>query len=465
MNANNSFDITILGGGPGGYVAAIRASQLGFNTAIIDEDKLGGICLNWGCIPTKSLLKSAEMIDLIKNADQYGIKIPSYKIEYGKIINRSRQISQRLSKGISYLMKKNKITHIEGRGVFKGKDNIEVTKGNKITNVKSKHFIIATGGKPKNIPNLSFDGKQIISSKEAMILEKPPKDMVIVGAGAIGSEFAYFYNSCGTKVTMIEMMDRILPMEDEEISNELKKQFIDSGIVINNNSVVEKVEKLKTKVKVHVKNGNKKKVIESSVVLVAIGITGNIEDIGLNALGVNTNNGSITIDDYGQTNISNIFAIGDVSGPPWLAHVASAQGHVAVEKIADHKIEPINFNNIPSCTYCQPQVASMGLTEAQAKEIGYDLKVGKFYFKSNGKALSMGKPDGFVKIIFDSQYGELLGCHIIGADATELIQELVIAKSLEATWENFAYTMHPHPTLSESIMEAALDAYDIGVHQ
>ncbi|MEC9026499.1 MAG: FAD-dependent oxidoreductase, partial [Candidatus Neomarinimicrobiota bacterium] len=244
-----------------------------------------------------------------------------------------------------------------------------------------------------------------------------------------------------------------------------KKQFIDSGIVINNNSVVEKVEKLKTKVKVHVKSGNKKKVIESSVVLVAIGIAGNIEDIGLNALGVNTNNGSITIDDYGQTNISNIFAIGDVSGPPWLAHVASAQGHVAVEKIADHKTEPIDFNNIPSCTYCQPQVASMGLTEAQAKEIGYDLKVGKFYFKSNGKALSMGKPDGFVKIIFDSQYGELLGCHIIGADATELIQELVIAKSLEATWENFAYTMHPHPTLSESIMEAALDAYDIGVHQ
>ncbi|MBI66433.1 MAG: dihydrolipoyl dehydrogenase [Candidatus Marinimicrobia bacterium] len=462
---NNSFDITILGGGPGGYVAAIRASQLGLKTAIIEKDELGGVCLNWGCIPTKSLLKSAEMIDSIKNADQYGIKISSYKIEYGKIIDRSRQISERLSKGISFLMKKNNITHIQGRGVFTSKDNIEVSKGKKITNVKSKHFIVATGGRPKNVPGVAFDGKQIISSKEAMILKKPPKDMVIIGGGAIGSEFAYFYNSCGTKITMIEMMDRILPMEDKDISKELRKQFIDSGIAINTNTIVEKVEKLKTKVKVHVKNGSKKTIIESSVVLVAIGLTGNIEDIGLNLLGINTNNGSITIDDYGQTNISNIFAIGDVSGPPWLAHVASAQGHVAVEKIVDHNTEPIDYNNIPSCTYCQPQVASLGLTEIQAKEAGFNIKVGKFYFKSSGKALSVGKPVGFVKIIFDSKYGELLGCHIIGSQATELIQELVIAKNLEATWENLAYTMHPHPTLSESIMEAALDAYGIGVHQ
>ena len=462
---NNSFDITILGGGPGGYVAAIRASQLGLKTAIIEKDELGGVCLNWGCIPTKSLLKSAEMIDSIKNADQYGIKISSYKIEYGKIIDRSRQISERLSKGISFLMKKNNITHIQGRGVFTAKDNIEVSKGKKVTNVKSKHFIVATGGRPKNVPGVTFDGKQIISSKEAMILKKPPKDMVIIGGGAIGSEFAYFYNSCGTKITMIEMMDRILPMEDKDISKELRKQFIDSGIAINTNTIVEKVEKLKTKVKVHVKNGSKKTIIESSVVLVAIGLTGNIEDIGLDLLGINTNNGSITIDDYGQTNISNIFAIGDVSGPPWLAHVASAQGHVAVEKIVDHNTEPIDYNNIPSCTYCQPQVASLGLTEIQAKEAGFNIKVGKFYFKSSGKALSVGKPVGFVKIIFDSKYGELLGCHIIGSQATELIQELVIAKNLEATWENLAYTMHPHPTLSESIMEAALDAYGIGVHQ
>ena len=462
---NNSFDITILGGGPGGYVAAIRASQLGLKTAIIEKDELGGVCLNWGCIPTKSLLKSAEMIDSIKNADQYGIKISSYKIEYGKIIDRSRQISERLSKGISFLMKKNNITHIQGRGVFTSKDNIEVSKGKKITNVKSKHFIVATGGRPKNVPGVTFDGKQIISSKEAMILKKPPKDMVIIGGGAIGSEFAYFYNSCGTKITMIEMMDRILPMGDKDISQELRKQFIDSGIAINTNTIVEKVEKLKTKVKVHVKNGSKKTIIESSVVLVAIGLSGNIDDIGLDLLGINTNNGSITIDDYGQTNISNIFAIGDVSGPPWLAHVASAQGHVAVEKIVDHNTEPIDYNNIPSCTYCQPQVASLGLTEIQAKEAGFNIKVGKFYFKSSGKALSVGKPVGFVKIIFDSKYGELLGCHIIGSQATELIQELVIAKNLEATWENLAYTMHPHPTLSESIMEAALDAYGIGVHQ
>ncbi len=462
---DNSFDITILGGGPGGYVAAIRASQLGLKTAIIEQDELGGVCLNWGCIPTKSLLKSAEMIDSIKNADQYGIKISSYKIDHGKIIDRSRQISERLSKGISFLMKKNNITHIQGRGVFTSKDNIEVSKGKKVTNVKSKHFIVATGGRPKNVPGVTFDGKQIISSKEAMILKKPPKDMVIIGGGAIGSEFAYFYNSCGTKITMIEMMDRILPMEDKDISKELRKQFIDSGIAINTNTIVEKVEKLKTKVKVHVKYGSKKMIIESSVVLVAIGITGNIEDIGLGLLGININNGSITIDDYGQTNISNIFAIGDVSGPPWLAHVASAQGHLAVEKIVDHNTEPIDYNNIPSCTYCQPQVASLGLTEIQAKVAGFNIKVGKFYFKSSGKALSVSKPVGFVKIIFDSKYGELLGCHIIGSQATELIQELVIAKNLEATWENLAYTMHPHPTLSESIMEAALNAYGIGVHQ
>ena len=462
---NNSYDITILGGGPGGYVAAIRASQLGLNTAIIDQDPLGGVCLNWGCIPTKSLLKSAEMINSVKNAEQYGIKISSYKIEHSVIINRSRQISERLSKGISFLMKKNNIKHIHGRGVFSSKNSIKVSNGKKVTNIQSKNFIIATGGRPKNVPGVSFDGKQIISSKEAMVLNKPPKDMVIIGAGAIGCEFAYFYNTCGTKVIMVEMMDRILPMEDQDISKELNNRFVDSGIVINTNAIVEKVEKLKTKVKVHIKNGNKKIVVESSTVLIAIGITGNVDDIGLNTIGVNIDNGSIIIDEYGQTNIPNIFAIGDVSGPPWLAHVASAQGHVAVEKIANHNTRPVDYSNIPSCTYCQPQVASLGLTEAKAKEQGYKIKVGKFYFKSSGKALSIGEPNGFVKIIFDSKYGELLGCHIIGAEATEMIQELVIAKSLEATWENLALTMHPHPTLSESIMEAALDAYGIGVHQ
>ena len=298
-----------------------------------------------------------------------------------------------------------------------------------------------------------------------MILKTPPKDMVIIGGGAIGCEFAYFYNSCGSKITMIEMMERVLPMEDEDISKELRKQFVDSGIQINTNTIVEKVEKLKTKVKVHIKSGNKRTVIESKVVLVAIGITGNIEDIGLDLIGVNTNNGAIQIDDYGQTNIPNIYAIGDVSGPPWLAHVASAQGHIAVEKIKDLSTHPIDYNNIPACTYCQPQVASLGLSEIQAKEAGHEIKVGKFHFKSSGKALSIGKPEGFVKIIFDSQYGELLGCHIIGSEATELIQELVLAKSLEATWENIAYTMHPHPTLSEAIMEAAMDAYGNGVHQ
>ena len=462
---DKSYDIAILGGGPGGYVAAIKASQLGLKTAIIDQDELGGICLNWGCIPTKALLKNAEMIESIKNADQYGISISSYSIDFDKIINRSRQISERLSKGISYLMKKNNITHIQGRGVFTKKNNIKVSKGKKVTNVEAKNFIIATGGRPRTIPEVKIDGKQIISSKEAMILKTPPKDMVIIGGGAIGCEFAYFYNSCGSKITMIEMMERVLPMEDEDISEELRKQFVNSGIQINTNTIVEKVEKLKTKVKVHIKSGNKRTIIESKVVLVAIGITGNIEDIGLDSIGVSTNNGSIQTDDYCQTNIPNIFAIGDVSGPPWLAHVASAQGHIAIEKIKDVSTHPIDYNNIPACTYCQPQVASVGLTEIQAKEAGHNIKVGKFHFKSSGKALSIGKPEGFVKIIFDSKYGELLGCHIIGSEATELIQELVLAKNLEATWENLAYTMHPHPTLSEAIMEAAMDAYGSGVHQ
>jgi len=459
------YDLAILGGGPGGYVAAIRAAQLGLTTAIIDQDKLGGICLNWGCIPTKALLKNAEVLDTVKNAKNFGINIPSYKVDFAKTIRRSRQISERLSKGIDFLMKKNNITHIIGRGSFIAENKIEVKNGRKQVAVQAKHFIIATGGRPKVYPGMDFDDNQVISSKEAMILNQPPEEMVIVGAGAIGAEFAYFYNSYGTKVTLLEMMDRVLPMEDEEVSKELEENFIKIGIAVHTSTTVERIETLKTKVKVHIKHGNKKELIECSVALLAVGITGNTEDLGLEKIGIKIKKGAVLIDDYGQTTVSNIFAIGDVTGPPWLAHVASAQGHVAAEKIAGHPTFPVDYSNIPACTYCQPQVASLGLTEAQARDAGHDVKVGKFNFRSSGKAMAMGSMDGFVKIVFDAKYGELLGCHIIGAEATELIAELAMAKGLEATWQDLARTVHAHPTLSEAIMEAALDAFGRAIHQ
>ena len=459
------YDLAILGGGPGGYVAAIRAAQLGLTTAIIDQDKLGGICLNWGCIPTKALLKNAEVLDTVKNAKNFGINIPSYKVDFAKIIKRSRQTSERISKGIDYLVKKNNITHVIGRGSFIAKNNIEVKNGRKRVAIQAKYFIIATGGRPKVHPGMDFDGKRVISSKEAMILNQPPKEMVIVGAGAIGAEFAYFYNCYGTKVTSLEMMDRVLPTEDEEVSKELEKNFLKDGIIINTNTTVERIETLKTKVKVHAKHSNKKIVIEGNVVLLAVGITGNTEDIGFENIGIKTQEGAVLIDDYGQTTVPNIFAIGDVTGPPWLAHVASAQGLVAAEKIAGHPTFPVDYSNIPACTYCQPQVASLGLTQAQARAAGHDIKVGKFNFRSSGKAMAIGSTNGFVKIIFDAKYGELLGCHIIGTEATELIAELGIAKALEATWQDLARTVHAHPTLSEAIMEAALDAFGEAIHQ
>ena len=459
------YDLAILGGGPGGYVAAIRAAQLGLSTAIIDQDKLGGICLNWGCIPTKALLKNAEVLDTIKNAKNFGINIPSYKVDFAKTIKRSRQTSARLSKGIEFLMKKNKITHIIGRGSFIAKNNIEVKNGKKRVALKAKYFIIATGGRPKVYPGIDYDGKLVISSKEAMILNHPPEEMIIVGGGAIGAEFAYFYNSYGTKVTLLEMMDRVLPMEDLEVSKELEKNFIKIGIAVQTSTTVERIETLKTKVKVHTKRGNKKELIKGSVALLAVGIMGNTEDMGLEKIGIKIEKGAILIDDYGQTNVPNIFAIGDVTGPPWLAHVASAQGHVAAEKIAGHPTFPVDYSNIPACTYCQPQVASLGLTEAQAREAGHQIKVGIFNFHSSGKAMAMGSTNGFVKIIFEEKYGELLGCHIIGAEATELIAELAMAKGLEATWQDLARTVHAHPTLSEAIMEASLDAFGEAVHQ
>ena len=460
-----TFDIVVLGGGPGGYVSAIRSAQLGNKTAIIDQDRLGGICLNWGCIPTKALLKSAEILHYIKNSRQFGIQISKYNIDFVQTIKRSRDVSLNLSKGIEFLMKKNKIKHIVGRGMLNSKSEIIVANGKKEQKVQAKKIIIATGGRPKKFSGLEFDGKNIISSKEAMVIDSPPKKLIIIGAGAIGVEFAYFFNEFGSEVHLIEMMPNILPNEDLEISKELEKLFKKSGINIYTGTKVSNVKKLQKNVKVTLEKGKTSKIIDAEKVLVATGICGNIEGIGLEHIGIKTDRGSIVINKFNETSVPNIYAIGDVSGPPWLAHVASAQGHVATEHASGKKAHPVDYSNVPACTYCQPQVASMGLTEKAAKDEGYKLKVGRFNFRGSGKALAIGCSEGFIKIIFDEKYGELLGCHIIGNDATELIAELTLAKALETTWQEIAITMHAHPTLSEAIMEAAQDAYGQGIHQ
>ena len=459
------YDVAILGGGPGGYVAAIRAAQLGKSAAIIDKDKLGGICLNWGCIPTKALLKNAEVLNYIKNSKEFGITIPSFNVNFNETIKRSRDISKRLSKGIEFLMNKNQIDHIKGTGVFKSDKEIEVINGNHKELVKADKIIIATGARSQVLADMEPDGKRIITSKEAMNLKEIPKRMLVIGAGAIGVEFAYFYNQYGSEIHLIEMMDNILPIEDIDISKEVEKSFIKSGIKIHKKTRVTQIKKLKTKLKVHLEASGQESIVETDIVLSAVGVIGNIEKIGLENIGVDTKNGAVLINDYNQTSVENIYAIGDVSGPPWLAHVASAQGHVAVEHAFGHFTKPLDYNNIPGCTYCQPQVASLGMTEVKAKEAGYEVKIGRFNFSASGKALAIGDSLGFVKIIFDAKYGELLGCHIVGSEATELIAELATAKALETTWEEIATTVHAHPTLSEAIMEAALDAYGQGIHQ
>ena len=459
------YDLAILGGGPGGYVAAIRGAQLGLKTCIIEKDKLGGICLNWGCIPTKALLKNAEVYNTIKNADKYGIKVDKISVDFPANIKRSRDVSNRLIKGIEFLMKKNKITHIHGMGKLTSKTSIEMTTSKKKEKVNAKNIIIATGARPRSFPWMEFDGKRVISSKEAMVLDSPPKKMIIIGSGATGSEFAYYYNEFGTEVHLVEMMDRILPVEDLDVSIEVEKSFKKSGIKILSGTKVSQIESLKTKVKVHTEKDDKKEILEGDVALLAVGVTGNIENIGLENLGITTDHGAIKINEFNQTNISNIYAVGDVSGPPWLAHLASAQGHVAVDHAAGRSPRPVDYSNIPGCTYCQPQVGSLGMTEAQAKEIGHDVKVGKFLFQASGKALAVGDTTGFVKLVFDVKYGDLLGAHIVGSEATELIAELGVAKALETRWEDIAMTVHAHPTLSEAVMEAAMDAFGSAIHQ
>ncbi len=461
------FDIAVLGGGPGGYVAAIRASQLGFKTVVIDKDNLGGVCLNWGCIPTKSLLKNAEHYDNLKNnSEEFGLKVEGLSFDFNKIIKRSRGIAERISKNVELLIKKNKIERIKGFGKLISNNKVEVSfeNGNK-EEITAENIIVATGARPRFLPNIPVDRKSIITSSEAMTLEKLPKSLIVVGAGAIGVEFAYFYSVLGTKVTIIEMLDQILPIEDKEVSETLEKSFKKRGIEIFTGTKVVKAEIEKEDVKVTIDKNGEIKELRAEKVLNAIGVVGNIENIGLEELGVETYKNSIVVDrENYSTNVKGIYAIGDVIGAPWLAHVASSEGITCVEKIKGLHTTKVDYENIPGCTYCQPQVASIGLTEQKAKEKGYDLKIGKFPFMASGKAFAIGERDGFVKLIFDAKYGELLGAHIIGSEATEMIAELGLAKALEATPEAIIKTMHAHPTLSESIMEAAANALSESIH-
>ncbi len=463
-----NYDLIVIGSGPGGYVAAIRASQLGLKTAVVERESLGGICLNWGCIPTKALLKSAQVFEYISHAEEYGIKVSNAEVDFGGMIKRSRGVADGMSKGVNFLMRKNKIDIINGTGKLLRGKKVEVTdaSGSK-KEYTAQHIIIATGGRAKELPNLPIDGKKIIEYRKAMSLEKQPKSMVVVGAGAIGVEFAYFYHSIGTEVTIVEFLEQgLVPREDEEISKELTKIYTKSGIRVLANTSVESVDTSGKECKVLVKSrkDGKTEEIKCDVVLSAAGVTPNIENIGLEELGITTERGLIKVDEFYRTNVPGIYAIGDVVPGPALAHVASAEGITCVEKIAGLSPEPINYNNIPSCTYCSPEIASVGYTEKAAKEAGYEVKVGKFPFSASGKASAAGAKAGFAKVIFDAKYGEFLGAHLIGANVTEMIAEVVAARKLETTGHEIIKSVHPHPTMSEAIMEAAAAAYGEVIH-
>jgi dihydrolipoamide dehydrogenase len=461
-----SYDIIVVGSGPGGYVTAIRASQLGLKTAIVERESLGGICLNWGCIPTKALLKSANVYEYLQHAADYGINVKESSADFGAMIKRSRDVASGMSNGIQFLMKKNKIDVLKGNGVLKVGKAVEVTdeSGNKTTYTAAKGVIIATGARSRELPNLPQDGTKIIGYRQAMTLPTQPKKLVVVGSGAIGVEFAYFYNAIGTEVTIVEYLPNIVPVEDEDVSKQLEKSFKKSGINILTNASVESVDTSGKGCVVSIKTAKGEEKIECDVVLSAAGVVTNIENIGLEELGIIVDKGRILVDDYYQTNLPGYYAIGDVVPGPALAHVASAEGIICVEKIAGHHPEPLNYGNIPGCTYCSPEVASVGMTEKAAKEAGYEIKVGKFPFSASGKASAAGAKDGFVKLIFDAKYGELLGGHMIGANVTEMVAELVAVRKLETTGEELIKTVHPHPTMSEAIMEAAAAAYGEVIH-
>lgn len=461
-----NYDIIVLGSGPGGYVTAIRASQLGLKTAIIEREELGGICLNWGCIPTKALLKSANVFEYLMHAEDYGIKVKGGEADFGAMIKRSRGVADGMSNGIQFLMKKNKVDVLKGTGKLLAGKKVEVIdeKGEKQTYTADKGLIIATGARSRQLPNLPQDGKKVIGYREAMTLEKQPKKLVVVGSGAIGVEFAYFYNAIGTDVTIVEFMPNIVPVEDIDVSKQLEKSLKKQGIKIMTESSVEKVNTSGSGCKVTVKTAKGEEIIECDVVLSAAGIEANIEHIGLEDIGIVTDRGRIMVNDYYQTNIPGYYAIGDCVPGPALAHVASAEGIICVEKIAGHHPEPMDYNNIPGCTYCSPEVASVGYTEKAAIAAGYDVKIGKFPFSASGKASAAGAKDGFVKLVFDAKYGELLGAHMIGLNVTEMIAEIVAVRKLEVTGEELIKTVHPHPTMSEAVMEAAAAAYGEVIH-
>jgi len=460
-----SYDVIVVGSGPGGYVTAIRASQLGMKVAVVEKAELGGICLNWGCIPTKALLKSANVFEYINHAADYGINIKGADADFPAIVKRSRDVAAGMSNGIQFLMKKNKIDVIAGTAKVKAGKKVDVTddKG-KTTEYTAKNIIIATGARSRELPNLPQDGKKIIGYREALVLPKLPKKMVVVGSGAIGVEFAYFYNAMGVDVTIVEYMPNIVPVEDEEVSKQLGRSFKKSGIKVMTNSAVESVDTKGAGCKVKVKTKKGEETIDCDIVLSAVGIKRNIENIGLEDVGIATDKDIIITNDYYQTNIPGYYAIGDVVKGPALAHVASAEGIICVEKISGMDVEPLDYGNIPGCTYCAPEVASVGMTEKAAKEAGYDVKVGKFPFSASGKAKAAGHSDGFIKLIFDAKYGELLGGHMIGANVTEMIAEIVAIRKLETTGHELIKTVHPHPTMSEAIMEAAAAAYDEVIH-
>lgn len=460
-----NYDVIVLGSGPGGYVAAIRASQLGLKTAIVEREALGGICLNWGCIPTKALLKSASVFEYINHAKDFGIEVAKPTADFSAVVKRSRGVAEGMSKGVQFLMKKNKIDVIMGSGKVKPGKKIDVTGADgKVVEYSATHIIIATGGRSRELPALKQDGKKIIGYREAMVLPGQPKSMLIVGSGAIGVEFAYFYNALGTKVTVVEFLPNIVPIEDEEVSKALAKSFKNAGIDIMTSAEVTKVDTSGNGCKVTVKESAGEKVIEADIVLSAIGVVANIEGIGLEDVGIITDKGKIVVDKFYKTNIPGYFAIGDCTPGQALAHVASAEGIICVEHIAGHHPQPLDYNNIPGCTYCTPEIASVGMTEKAAKEQGFEIKVGKFPFSASGKASAAGHKEGFVKLIFDAKYGELLGAHMIGSNVTEMIAECVALRKLEATGETIIKTVHPHPTMSEAIMEAAAAAYGEVIH-
>ncbi len=466
-----TYDIIVIGSGPGGYVAAIRASQLGFKVAIVEKESLGGICLNWGCIPTKALLKSASVLESFQHAADYGIAATDFKVDFGAVVKRSRGVADKMSKGVQFLMKKNKIDVIMGMGKLNAKKEVEVTgTDGKMTVYAAKHTILATGARARQLPNLPIDGKKVIGYREAMVLPQMPKSMIVVGSGAIGVEFAYFYNSMGVKVTIVEFMPRIVPVEDEDISKELERVFRKKGMTIMTNSSVEKVDISGEGVKATVKTEKGDVILEADIVLSAAGIVANIENIGLEAAGVKADKGKVLVDKFFKTNVDGIYAIGDITPGQALAHVASKGATICVEAIAHkegkyaHAPEPLDYGNVPGCTYCSPEVASVGMTEKQAKEAGYEIKVGKFPFSASGKASASGATEGFVKVIFDAKYGEWLGTHMIGANVTELIAETVVARKLETTWHEVLNSIHPHPTMSESVKDAVEVALGEAIH-